>query len=532
MKKQKYIEINKKEVLITLIICLVYSVLGILYLLPTASLVFQPLFKGHLTLLVKAGPHLSEVIAKLKTEEEIETVITYETILVVFTNFSGMDTILLSELRERLDKADPRFDTYLEKISAYFIQKNGEEEWRVIFLKTSQNPVSFYKHLMNLFSNSGVEWYLYEYNAQQGTYLFMLFNLLFIILLLFLHKDISYKLLTLAGILPWTYSISLGTLPYFMLYLTICFYWALFVIEFIPLCENYVKYKWRDKKDKNIFMHGMVLGFLVLLCLFIQMYSQENVWVVVLGFISSSCLLASYPLILLGRKIIKKLRGNFHVSFTPISIVRGFQVKWNLLKRRKIVLYGIIGLFSFSPLLFFLLNHHVSIPLPTPIKKQEAEIDLDSLRAAALIKESGFLPDLSDYIIHIAYQEGLNFGKFEYKFPESNEKIVLSNYISRAQDNSIAESDNIVEVFNQEWCAGLLTGIPKQSLEKMLLEQETPVAVNLQRPKLLYFDNHYLWTIIFIWCIFLCPLVLFNFLLTPQKLYRIKIPLALKSKEL
>jgi len=156
---------------------------------------------------------------------------------------------------------------------------------------------------------------------------------------------------------------------------------------------------------------------------------------------------------------------------------------------------------------------------------------LNSMRKIALAKDTNLLPDLADYIIHIAYQERLEYGELEYKFPDENEKILLSTYDRDLNDNSIRKTRNVIKRFDAEWCARVLAEIPEQSLEQMLFEQGRFVTVKLEKPQLLYFDVRHLWTIFFIWCIFLCPLFLLHYYVTPQKLYRVKIPHLLKSKE-
>ena len=527
---KKLIFVHKKEVAITLLIGLCYCILGLVYFIPTTPYVFQPLFKGYLTLLVRSGPGLNDFLARLKAEKEIEAVIAYETAPVSFTSFGGMDTVTIAALGQRFDQADPRLDPYLKQISAYFIQKNDAEEWHVVFLRTGQNPASFYRHLKNVSADSGIEWQLYEFNAQQGTYLFMLFNLFYIILILFLHKDISHKILTLAAILPWTYCISLGA-PFFMLYLIMSFYLASFVSEYIPFCKNYVNYGWQDRKNMSFFLPAVILGILVLLCLFMQMFGQENIWEVMQSLFFSGAALLSYPLLLVVKKKLQERQGHFHVIFNPLSLVRGLGRKWQVLRERRTIFYGLIGLFACSPLLFLFLSHHISIPLPTPVSKQETEINMDSLRRAALGKEGNLLPDLTDYIIHMAYQEGLDYGQMEYKFPEKDQQIMFSTYMTNPQDKSIRQNGIVAETYDNKWFSDLLAGIPPASLEKLLLDQGTLVTVGLQKPRLLYFDQRSLWTIIFLWCIFLCPLILFNYLFTPQKLYGIKMPLLSDSKE-
>jgi hypothetical protein len=261
------------------------------------------------------------------------------------------------------------------------------------------------------------------------------------------------------------------------------------------------------------------------------MYSNGQVWNVFLSIVFCVIVIGIYAGVLMLKKRVLKLLGNPHTLFRPIAIVRGFKRRWNWTGGRSIVFFACICFFMVSPLLFFFLHHHVYIPIPTPVYAQGSEISLDAMRSIALKKEQNMLPDLSDYIIHIAYQERLEYGNPEYKFPYKDEKIMLSTYERDLSENEIKKTNNVIKTFNNQWFHQVIAEIPDYSLEKMLFDQGGLVTVSLEKPRLLHFEEGYVWTIFFIWCIFLCPLLLLRYFITPQKLYRVTMSILLKNKE-
>ncbi|MEJ2662509.1 MAG: hypothetical protein P8107_00475 [Spirochaetia bacterium] len=357
------------------------------------------------------------------------------------------------------------------------------------------------------------------------------FNGLFIFLLFLLHRRISYKLLLLAGVLCWVVTSFAESVIYFMLYMTISFYWAFFLIEFIPFCEQYIRYKWLDKRNKTIVLQGVILGSFIFIYLFVKMYSGQAIWDILISTGMSVMLLLVYTGILWGGTVLRRRPGFGHVLFTPVSITRGFKRRWFSPHRRVSVMISLCALYILAPLLFFITGRQGNVRVPIPITDHHKEINLESLREAVHGKQTSMLPDLSDYIRHIAFQTRLAFGSLEYSFPKEDEKIELSVFNKSSADRRIKKSEHILETFDKHWCDKVLADIPRISIEHILLEQGGLVRVTLQKPKILGFNARQLWTIILLWCIFLCPLLLFNYYFTPRKLYGLGIPLTVKNKE-
>jgi len=522
---------HRNELLISLLLCLVFFSAGFLNLFPFPTVTSGQPFPGYYTLVVKYTPSMESLVHRLEEQPRIKAVVAYETALASFTDFDGLESVPLSTISSRFDPVDPRLDPYLKKLPAYFVQKSGGDEWRLIYIRTDMGPVSLQTVIGKVLKNINTEWYIYERGPWPESIFFLFFNGLFLFLLFLLHRRISYKLLLLAGVLCWVVTSFAESVIYFMLYMTISFYWAFFLIEFIPFCEQYIRYKWLDKRNKTIVLQGVILGSFIFIYLFVKMYSGQAIWDILISTGMSVMLLLVYTGILWGGTVLRRRPGFGHVLFTPVSITRGFKRRWFSPHRRVSVMISLCALYILAPLLFFITGRQGNVRVPIPITDHHKEINLESLREAVHGKQTSMLPDLSDYIRHIAFQTRLAFGSLEYSFPKKDEKIELSVFNRSSADRRIKKSEHILETFDKHWCDKVLADIPQISIEHILLEQGGLVRVNLQKPKILGFNARQLWTIILLWCIFLCPLLLFNYYFTPRKLYGLGIPLTVKNKE-
>jgi hypothetical protein len=531
MKLPAVLNIHKKELLAAALLSLFFFILDVTHVIPLPALESRPLFSGYFTLVVRYTPGLPQLIRDLQAQEGIERVIAYETARVNFTGFDGLETVPLSELGARFDPEDPRLDPYLKGISAYFIQEKGPDEWRMVYIQTRLGAGQLSSLLTRLFKNAGAVWYLNENSAQPFAVVFALFNLLFIFMLLLLYKPTGYKILVLGGILPWLFSPALGNMAYFLLYLALCFYWSFLVLEFIPLCEQYIAYKWVDKDNRRFLLQSILWGALILLYLFARMYATEPVGDILMAAGADLLLLGLFTGVVFIGRIPARRRAYSHELFQPVPIVRGFKRRWYNMPGRTPVVIAVCCLFLAAPLLFLMAGHRVQLALPTPVRTGNSAINLKNMRDADREKHGNMLPDLTDYMKHVAFQQELEYGSPLYALPDRDETITLSTFEHTGNPAGIIKSEHVLERFDERWCAAVLAGVPESSVEKILLDQGSLVGVTLQTPKILGFDARQLWTIILLWCIFLCPLLLFNYFFTPRKLYGIKIPLTVKNKE-
>ncbi len=522
---------HKKELLITAFLSLFFFILDLTRLVPLPSFESQPLFSGYFTLVVRYTPGLPGLIKDLQEQENIERVISYETAQVSYTGFDSLETVPLAKLKTRFDPDDPRLDPYLKGLAAYFIQNKGPDEWRIIYVRTRLGAGPLSALFSRLFKNSGTEWYLNENSARPFTVVFTIFNMMFIFMLLLLGGRMGYKLLVLGGILPWLFSPVLGNIAYFLLYLALCFYWSFLVLEYIPVCEQYITYRWVDKDNRKFLLQGILWGALVFVYLFIRIYGAEPVGDIFLAAVTDLLLLGTYAAIVYIRRRLARRRTYVHELFQHVPIVRGFRSKWHRLPGRTPLVIALCCLFLAAPLLFLMSGHHVHLALPTPVGLDHSAINLKNMREADSVKLGNMLPDLTDYVKHIAFQQELEYGTPLYALPFDDEKITLSTFEKTGTPGRIKKTEHVLKKFDDGWCDAVLAGIPDSSMEKILLEQGGLVGVTLQTPKILGFDPRQLWTIILLWCIFLCPLLLFNYFFTPRKLYGIKIPLTVKDKE-
>jgi hypothetical protein len=88
------------------------------------------------------------------------------------------------------------------------------------------------------------------------------------------------------------------------------------------------------------------------------------------------------------------------------------------------------------------------------------------------------LPNLADYLTHVAYQSWLAYG-MEYRFPARNERLEISVFTEDAATDRILKSRRTVTTFDDRWLEQELSSPPAGSAARMLLDQRGAVRVRL-----------------------------------------------------
>lgn len=146
-----------------------------------------------------------------------------------------------------------------------------------------------------------------------------------------------------------------------------------------------------------------------------------------------------------------------HRPFVPVSILTGHSeaivgAKWARL--------GLVAL----PVLLFLppiadaLASGRGAPRPVPAYAERQALSYEGIRDVWTRSSEFNLPDISDYLAHRAYQEGLAFGR-RYGFPAAEETIALSRY-REEPDGSYSSFEETVLTFDQAWVEDALRDAP------------------------------------------------------------------------
>jgi hypothetical protein len=129
-----------------------------------------------------------------------------------------------------------------------------------------------------------------------------------------------------------------------------------------------------------------------------------------------------------------------------------------------------------------------AFPRPVPVEGV-ADYSYPSLE---LLWSSGpdLLPDVSDYLAHRAYQEGLTYGR-SYGFPAPDERVRLSRYRAN-DDGTYSQFSEEVLVFDDAWIQQTLQDAPL-GIGRLLVTRIAPSGVVLTPERGLYSVYPLLW---------------------------------------
>jgi hypothetical protein len=107
-----------------------------LFLVPPAG---SPPWNGYTVLLVDASVSEEEALSDLRGAG-IAEILSESTEPVLVSNWDGLDTMSLAEARRSLASADPRLDSYLQRLGLWFEARVGAAQYRAYYIKAGSVP--------------------------------------------------------------------------------------------------------------------------------------------------------------------------------------------------------------------------------------------------------------------------------------------------------------------------------------------------------------------------------------------------------
>jgi LPXTG-motif cell wall-anchored protein len=120
----------------------------------------------------------------------------------------------------------------------------------------------------------------------------------------------------------------------------------------------------------------------------------------------------------------------------------------------------------------------LSIPLP---KRYTASRSWDFPDLMRIIEghgkaETGELPDLADFVVHEAYQQGLAYGREAFRLPAENEAVTVADFAS-GSDGTLRKTERVAIRFSRAWLSTVLNRQGLPPLERMLIDLGSPSVV-------------------------------------------------------
>lgn len=427
------------------------------------------LWPGYYTLIVREDPANGNALKRLAKERWVgRGVVSRYTAPVSFTDFEGETRCTAADLSGRLDETDPRYDPYLKGIMGYF----KSEGWEVAYVPSQRIGLGLLLGLRGFggFSGNGG-----ARLADVG----LLPSVISLLSALGLASILSRSLGGTGGELPYlAHLFALLWLPVLLQsgFSILCFFMLLFTAWFqlarvCAECARQTITGRRSNHGAEREIAGRLFVFLLLSFLFPALHALSGIASIFLLFSIAASIFCSLLLLLLPftlhelRKVVKK-RG-MPLNSTPIARKQ---------KKPQRFRQALMAFSALSAASLFAACVARGIPLPIPLDMPGSnEFTWEYLERRARSGPAGRLPDLSDAAAHAAFQQGLSLGR-AYGIPERDERVYRDEYYWSRAGNNLVQREVAEKKFDSVWLSSIARDAEAGSVERMLLEQGTPVV--------------------------------------------------------
>ncbi len=510
--------------LILLLINLSYSI----YILYKPGTNFQRYcWQGYYTLFIRGEELGAELTAELRALPGVTLLLSEDSSILSFNSLDGMEKVTLARVADRLDENDSRFDEYMKELPGYFKAEKWEIKYQVLYLRSRMNPVALYSLLALVIERHGSEFRLLEYDPQAAILYVALF-LLFSLFLFLLKAPAGYLVLSLSGLLPWLLNILTGNIIDLISFYLIFPFQLIFFGQLFRVLKGNLTSSGLNPSEKREVYKSVILGFTYFLTAFVL----ANLLVIlpvpdsstIIRNLSALALnILAYPfLYLLLNWRVKYIQ---HFVFEPLPILGRSMANRKITVGRGVWLLPLLLIISISLPLAFLEKrlHGFSYPAPRLAAFKLEKIGWKTLEHLQLTPASSDLPDLSDFLIHSAFQQGIFFGR-EYLFPYPGERLYISQYFleENGAENGGRRIDKrlkMVRQYKTSWLFETLAGLPANSVGAMLVAQERAVQVLWSSEAVRLLKQTPWWKIPLFFLFFCSFYIIWQFYLTPSPLY-------------
>jgi hypothetical protein len=472
------------------------------------------LWKDYYTIVVSKSTTPGNLCKAFKKVPGITAIVSEESSMVRFNNLEAMEHISVAHLDERFDQLDPRYDPYMKSLPLYFRCDDGSS---VIYVASWLNRLLFFLATADILYSEGTEARFIDFDIYEQL-LFPFFVILFSLCFIFIYKKESrHKCTALLGFFPWLGFTLIGDMVSLICFFILYPAWFLFHEELHGSFNNYMLYQWKDVKYGNLIKRVFILGGALFACIVIRLMERSGPesFLLFLPFLGD-CSLSAFTLFIFYRRETKRE----HRIFEPAPIIKLFHRKHlsgNIKKIPSSILLFLVACSFFA--YYFVRSGFIPARLPYPLETNNRDIiSFQSLENLWKTKKENYLPDLSDYIAHRSYQEGILFGAM-YTLPSLNEGIFLSHYRENSDTGRIMQIYRTKQKCDKAWLEGVIGSITSKSLEGLLLSQKRPLHVSSRPVGNYYLCRFPLISSIIIFIVVYLFLFFQDFYLTASQLY-------------
>lgn len=420
-------------------------------------------WKGYYQLLYNDRANSGILVSELR-KAGIKNIITEDTVEVPVFSYDGLVMLPLRSVKDLYVENDPLYDPFLKGLSLYFKGRSTGKDVNVAYISADYSPMKTYFLIKKAVSEQGIQWSLVEFNPLQRFVFLLLAAGLNILLLIFSGDRRKIFFFTLGA---WVFPLLFGDLQVLIAAASCQFSWILLSGQILANLKYYLNYRNFDEVMVKNGTAALIFAAGVSIAVFTVLGGG-------IGFLIpfTSIVMMISGTMFLAMQMCYQHMVRIHRLFFPVKIME---------RRKAFSINGIYaaGLFFFlllfAPFLYQISAVADNITAPAPLRvTNDREISFSALRKTFYVKDKVRLPDLSDYIAHIAFLEGYKYGR-PYEFPSKDEEITIPVY---KKVEGIAYRENlIVKMFTDSWYESIITTGNKNSLIAMLINQKSPVGV-------------------------------------------------------
>ena len=463
-----------KKTVIPIVLVLI-SVLFVIYLftgnLPSKKYSF---WNGYHILLLDKQDN-SMISALLEDCGSFNEIISRYNTDIEYTDYNELKTVKLSNVKNRFNALDPRFDSFMKSVQKYFFTEIEGREKEIIYLKTDLSESQTVPVISELIPEK-TEWEVASVSASRLSFIYPVLFFLIAASLVYVKKIKSVFFFIITAI--WIV-IIIKTDPGIFYVSVINIVFIIYIMEIIELLLK----NWFDSEKfcidivinkKNLLIAVFVFAVSnVLIALFNPLF---NFFILYLSVFSAECLV----LYLDFAFSLKKASCYIHRIFSSVAILESNKSrifdKWLVVKP---VYFYLLVLAVTLPAVF-LDSGKSSCMLPQPLEitgitgnNLFSEIE----EISEFVPENSsdtVLPDISDYFMHLAYQIRLPY-KTDYSLPENNEEITISYYYK--ENDNFKEGEKAAYLFTDSWLKDKIIRIKETGLTGLMLSENNPVKI-------------------------------------------------------
>ncbi len=434
---------------------------GVVAALAFAAVVVGPgpqrLWRGYLTLLVRKGVDPRQALTAAGVRHWVEP----RTARVSFTVFSGWEQVSVAELPTRLDPLDPRLDPYMRSLPAWFEAEGG---WDVVYARLQRAAPLLVIGLLAAMPRYGRDWRIADWAPATGLASVVAAAAL-VALSAFGRVRGRPAIVALAiAAAGWVPALARGGPSDLAAFFLLAGAWMPAIPEALDAARDRL-IRPGDPRGTRL-SHFALFAAALAVAIAVRIVTEEPVFPLVL-------LAAVFPAGATAAVALERLQQSFgqHPVFQPLRLAARRDPDPSFAAR----LRGLVPLALALPILAFGLLPGPGVRVPAPERVRGArEYSWRVLEQLWTEGTQSVLPDLADYVVHVAYQGALAYGR-PYGFPVAD--VIVPAFVPGAEPGRIHRTEEVVIRYDDAWLKEALGQPQPGSVERLLLDQRSPVRV-------------------------------------------------------